>query len=51
MQLTEYDQIAIFETRGYGNIYHNTEWILNTIRYAQSIKQLPIVDILVYNSF
>lgn len=51
LPLAEYDQIAIFETRGYGNVYHNTEWILNHIRYAQNITQLPIVVILMNNSF
>lgn len=38
-----YDRFAIFSTRGYLNIYHNTEWILNFIHYIMNIRNFPLV--------
>lgn len=38
-----YDRFAIFSTRGYLNIYHNTEWILNFIHYVMNIRNFPLV--------
>ena len=38
-----YDRFAIFSTRGYLNIYHNTEWILNFIHYVMNLRAFPLV--------
>lgn len=38
-----YDRFVIFSTRGYLNIYHNTEWILNFIHYVMNIRNFPLV--------
>ena len=38
-----YDRIAILSTRGYANMYHNAEWIVNFIHYANNIAQFPLV--------
>ena len=38
-----YDRIAILSTRGYANMYHNAEWIVNFIHYASNIANFPLV--------
>lgn len=38
-----YDQFAIFVTRGYANIYHNAEWIMNFIHIVNNIADFPLV--------
>lgn len=38
-----YDKVAIFSTRGYTNIYHNTEWIANFYHIATNIEKFPLV--------
>lgn len=42
-----YDKIAILSTRGFANIYHNTEWIMNFVHFAVSSDELPLVVIFV----
>ena len=38
-----YDRFAFFSTRGFANIYHNAEWIMNFIHYVIHIKEFPLV--------
>ena len=38
-----YDKIAILATRGFMNIYHNAEWIMNFIHFAVASDKLPLV--------
>ena len=38
-----FDRVAILSTRGYANIYHNSEWIMNFIHYADVERLLPLV--------
>lgn len=37
------DRVAILATRGYANIYHNSEWIMNFVHYADVERVLPLV--------
>lgn len=46
-----YDHFAIFSTRGFSNIYHNAEWIMNFIHYSNSIQELPLVFFSIIHSF
>lgn len=38
-----YDRVAILSTRGFANIYHNTEWIMNFVHFASVSNELPLV--------
>ena len=38
-----YDQVAILSTRGFSNIYHNAEWIMNFVHFAACSTELPLV--------
>ena len=37
------DRVAILSTRGYANIYHNSEWIMNFVHYADVEDLVPLV--------
>ncbi|KAK8789683.1 hypothetical protein WA171_001774 [Blastocystis sp. BT1] len=39
-----YDQVAILSTRGFSNIYHNAEWIMNFVHFAACSTELPLFD-------
>ena len=51
-QDTWYDHVAILSTRGFANIYHNAEWIMNFIHFAasSSVLQLVMVKIVLNSS-
>lgn len=42
-----YDKIALLATRGFMNIYHNAEWIMNFIHFAVASDKLPLVSFFV----